>query len=324
MRINPLDYYREADWNIMMAEAAKHETPFVVVNLNIIKEQYESLRDSFPFADIYYAVKANPAREIVEMLRDLGSSFDVASVYELNHLLALHVDPVEKKPLYHFLPGTKTFSLGTFGCTLGCRFCQNDTLSAQTYDQNSSYRYFSPEEIVTLALQYKCESVAFTYNEPTVFAEYLLDVADLAHEKGLKTLMVTNGFLAEESAEEIFSRIDAANIDMKGYSQEFYSSMCAGRLQDVLRNIKLFYHMEGKHLELTNLIIPGKNDSEEMIHAYLDFVEQNLSRSVPLHFSAYFPAFLYRASPPTDPETIRRIVNLARSRGFENVHAGNI
>lgn len=238
--------------------------------------------------------------------------------------VALHVDPVEKKPLYHFLPGTKTFSLGTFGCTLGCRFCQNDTLSAQTYDKNTSYAYFPPEKIITLALQYRCESVAFTYNEPAVFAEYLLDVADLAHEKGLKTVMVTNGFLAEESAKEIFARIDAANIDMKGFSEEFYSSMCAGRLEDVLRNIKLFHSLEGKHLELTNLIIPGKNDSDAMIHAYLDFVEQNLSVNVPLHFSAYFPAFLYRASPPTDPETIRRIVQAARARGFKNVHAGNI
>ena len=238
--------------------------------------------------------------------------------------VALHVDPVEKKPFYHFLKGSKTFSLGTFGCTLGCRFCQNDSLSAQTYEKNRSYNYFPPEKIVALAIQYNCRSVAFTYNEPTVFAEYLLDIADLAHKSGLKTLMVTNGFIAEESAEEIFRHIDAANIDMKGFSESFYSSMCGGKLAPVLQNIQRFYNMEGRHLELTNLVIPGKNDSDEMIHAYLDFVEQYLSKSVPLHFSAYFPAFLYRASPPTDPAAIRRIISLAQERGFKNVHAGNI
>lgn len=238
--------------------------------------------------------------------------------------VALHVDPIEKKPLFHFLPRTKTFSLGTFGCTLSCRFCQNDTLSAQTYAAESQVRYIPPEEIVSLALQYNCHSVAFTYNEPTVFAEYLLDTAVLAHKAGLKTVMVTNGFIAEESAPEIFRHIDAANIDMKGFSEDFYRSMCNGRLEDVLRNIRLFHSMENKHLELTNLVIPGKNDSEEMISNYLDFVERDLSKSVPLHFSAYFPAFLYRASPPTDPALIRRIMKTASDRGFEHVHAGNI
>jgi len=233
------------------------------------------------------------------------------------------VDPIEKKPLYHFLPGTKTFSIGTFGCNLGCVFCQNYSLSTTRYLDSQNYRFFEPSEIVELAGQYRCESISFTYNEPTVFAEYAMDVAALAHKKGLKTIFVSNGFTGLAAAKEIYPLIDAANIDVKGFSEEFYKTMCGASLQPVLALVELIKKM-GVHVELTNLVIPGKNDSDEMLDAYLDWVENKLGFNVPLHFSAYHPDFKYKASPPTPPELLRRIQAHALARGFVHVHLGNI
>lgn len=237
--------------------------------------------------------------------------------------VAIQVDPIEKKPLYHFLPDTKIFSIGTFGCNLGCVFCQNHTLSRGKYSSDQSFRSFEPAEIVALAEQYRCSSIAFTYNEPTVFAEYAMDVAALAHEKGLKTVFVSNGYTSLEPAKEIYSLIDAANIDVKGFSEEFYRTMCCASLRPVLDLIELIRKM-GVHIELTNLIIPGKNDSEEMLDAYLDWVENRLGFDVPLHFSAYHPAYQYRESPPTPPDELRKIGAHAQARGFTRVHLGNI
>lgn len=237
--------------------------------------------------------------------------------------VAIQVDPIEKKPLYHFLPGTKIFSIGTFGCNLGCIFCQNYTLSRGGYSSGQTFRRFEPSEIVTLAEQHGCSSIAFTYNEPTVFAEYAMEVAALAHEKGLKTVFVSNGYTSLEAAKEIYSLIDAANIDVKGFSEEFYRTLCNAALRPVLNLIELIHEM-GVHIELTNLIIPGKNDSEEMLDAYLDWVETRLGLDIPLHFSAYHPAYKYRESPPTPPEQLRQIGAHAEARGFTRVHLGNI
>ncbi|MBO7146580.1 MAG: AmmeMemoRadiSam system radical SAM enzyme [Lentisphaeria bacterium] len=237
--------------------------------------------------------------------------------------VAIQIDPIEKKPLHHFLPGSKTFSIGTFGCNLSCSFCQNDSLSSCGYPQNPVFRKISPQELIQAAIQNGCLSVAFTYNEPTVFAEYAQDTAEEAHRHGLKTIFVTNGFITEEAAAEIYPLIDAANIDMKGFSEEFYRSMCAGRLHPVLQSIKKLYQLE-KHIELTNLVIPGKNDSTAMIDLFLDWVEQELDREIPLHFSAYHPAARFRAAPPTPPGQLRRIGQHATERGFKYVHLGNI
>ena len=237
--------------------------------------------------------------------------------------VAMHNDPIEKKPLYHFLPGTQVFSVGTLGCNLGCLFCQNDTLSNTEPREEMDFRYFSPEELVELALKYKSRSIAYTYNEPTVFAEYAVETARLAHEAGLKNIFVTNGFITIEAAKEIYPLIDAANFDMKGFSEEFYSSMCQGKLASVLESIK-YFHSLGKHLELTNLVIPGKNDSPELIEAYLDWVAKNLGAAVPLHFSAYHPAFRFRSAPPTPPALLRQIAMRVLERGFHHVHLGNI
>ena len=186
------------------------------------------------------------------------------------------------------------------------------------------FPYYPPEKLVELALQEHCQSIAFTYNEPTVFAEYAVDTAVLAHRAGLKTVFVSNGFITPEAAREIYPHIDAANIDMKGFSEEFYRSMCKGSLAPVLDSIRLFAVELGKHVELTNLVIPGRNDAPEMIDDWLDWVERELGKEVPLHFSAYFPAFQFRSAPPTPPALLRQIGRHAQERGFEHVHLGNI
>ena len=236
---------------------------------------------------------------------------------------ALQVDPIEKKPLNEFLSGTATFSLGTFGCNLDCAFCQNHHLSRGEYVERKSAGYVAPETIVKMAEQRHCQSVAFTYNEPTVFAEYAVVIATAAKKKGLATVLVSNGYITLEAARELYPLIDAANIDMKGFAEEFYRQMCGGRLQPVLDAIKYYFSL-GRHLELTNLVIPGRNDAEEMLDAYLDWVEKELDRKVPLHFSAYHPDHRFREAPRTPRDTLSALRERAGKRGFKHVYLGNI
>ena len=235
---------------------------------------------------------------------------------------SMAIDPIEKKPLAHFMPGTKTFSFGTFGCNLGCIFCQNSSLSRECYNHDTQYREVSPAQIVRLAMQYKCPSISFTYNEPSIFAEYAIDIATLARKEGLKNVLVSNGYISDEAADELYPLIDAANIDMKGFSQDFYSQMCQASLDPVLNSL-LKLRALGVHTEITTLVIPGKNDDDESTLAWLDWVECHLDRTVPLHFNAYYPAYKCRI-PATQPEILFHIRSLAQKRGFTNVHLGNI
>lgn len=236
---------------------------------------------------------------------------------------ALQIDPIEKKPLAFFLPGSRTFSLGTFGCNLGCVFCQNDELSRGSYPPGFRAREVTPEEIVEAALRHGCRSVAFTYNEPAVFFEYALETARLAKEANLATVLVSNGWINPEPMRELYPLIDAANIDMKGFSEAFYREFCDGSLAPVLRSMEYFCRELGHHLEITNLVIPGRNDSPELIDAFLDWAESTLGCEVPIHFSAFHPA--YRLfDPPTPPELLRKIRDHARARGFTRIRLGNI
>ncbi len=239
------------------------------------------------------------------------------------HPVALQIDPIEKKPLCQFLPGSRTYSIGTFGCNLGCLFCQNSELSRGEYDPGDLGEEVKPEWLVADAVRNGCESIAFTYNEPTVFAEYALEIARCAHRAGLKTVLVSNGFITPEAAETLYPEIDAANFDMKGFSETFYKELCGGSLEPVLEAFRIF-RRHGGHAEYTTLILPGKNDSLEMTDAWLDWVETHLDREVPLHFTAYHPAYRYHASPPTPPALLRTIREHAIRRGFPNIYLGNI
>ena len=237
---------------------------------------------------------------------------------------AVAIDPIEKKPLMDFMPGTQTFSLGTFGCNLDCCFCQNSSLSRGIYNSRGDWRVLAPHEVVSLALANGCPSISFTYNEPTVWVEYAMEIAELARNAGLKTVLVSNGFIESAPAREFYPLIDAANIDVKGFSDEFYHTMCGGSLEPVKVACEIFKNEAGGHLELTNLIIPGKNDSPEMVGAYLDWVEAKLGKDTPLHFNAYFPAYHYRQSPRTPASLLQAIGKHAQKRGFTRVQLGNI
>ena len=238
------------------------------------------------------------------------------------HPVSVAIDPIEKKPLAMFMPGTRTFSFGTFGCNLGCVFCQNDSLSRGFYDDGHDYEFVKPETIVKLALEYRCPSISYTYNEPTVFAEYIIEIAELAHKAGLKNVLVSNGYICDEASDELYPLIDAANIDMKGCRADFYPQMCGAELQPVLDSIQKLHRLE-KHIEITTLVIPGKNDDEESLTEWLKWAERNLGLDIPLHFSAYHPAYKCRI-PRTSPSTLYAIRDLAVSRGFSNVFLGNI
>ncbi len=236
---------------------------------------------------------------------------------------ALQVDPIEKKPLAWYQSGTKTFSIGTYGCNFTCKFCQNDQLSRAGAARERKLKYIAPADLVDLALNAGCSSVAFTYNEPTVFFEYMVDIAKLARKAGLGTVLVSNGYISAEPRANLYPLIDAANIDIKAFSDDFYSSICGGKLQPVLESCRYFKQVVGGHLEITNLIIPNRNDSPEMIQALLDWIGTELGKDTPIHFNAYFPTGGFN-EPPTPTATIYRAEMMAKQSGFTRVKIGNL
>ncbi len=238
--------------------------------------------------------------------------------------VAVQVDPIEKKPLAEYLPGTRTFSVGTYGCNLGCVFCQNHHLSRGTYGEAELARPpVVPDEIVAAARRHGCASVAFTYNEPLVWAEYAVDIARAARAAGLGTVLVSNAYATAEAAADILPWIDAANLDIKGFSEDFYREMADGSLAPVLATAEAC-HRRGIHLELTNLVIPGKNDSAVMVDGLIGWVRDVLSPDVPVHFSAYHPDHRYYGSPPTLAATLHRLRDMALAAGLHRIHLGNV
>ena len=237
------------------------------------------------------------------------------------HPVSVAIDPIEKKPLARFMPRTRTLSFGTFGCNLGCIFCQNDSLSRGRYEAQTA-EFIPPEQIVEAAKRHGCPSISYTYNEPTVFAEYVFDIANMARKAGLKNVLVSNGYIAPEAAALLYPLMDAANIDMKGFSEDFYRQMCSATLQPVLDSLCTLTRL-GVHLEVTTLIIPGKNDSPDELTDWFHWLETNLDLSVPLHFNAYHPAYHCRI-PPTSPDSLYAIRELALKAGCQNVFLGNI
>jgi pyruvate formate lyase activating enzyme len=235
---------------------------------------------------------------------------------------SLSPDPVEKKPLNKFLPGTFTYSIGGFGCNMTCLHCQNYMISHE-FDKYSRGIKITPEAIVENALNYNCKSIAWTYNEPTIHLPFNRKTSMLARQKDLKVIYVTNGYFSDKSVEEILGFVDAFNIDLKSMSADFYKKVCGADLNVVLDNIKRVYD-EGKHLEITNLIINDYNDSVEEIGELCDFVVTELGSDVPLHFSRAFPYYRMNDISPTRPEILFEARKIAQDKGIENVYLGNI
>jgi pyruvate formate lyase activating enzyme len=236
---------------------------------------------------------------------------------------ALQVDPIEKKPLNHFLPGTRVFSLGTAGCNMGCFFCQNWDISKSRHDQVRS-QAVPPEDVPLLALEHGCDSIAFTYNEPTIWGEYVIDICKAAKTHGLKTVMVSNGYITREAFHDIYEHIDAANIDLKAFTENFYGKITLTHLGPVLETLQWLKNETGVWFEITNLMIPGLNDDPEETRKLAQWILEKLGPDVPLHFTAFHPDFKLRDKPRTPPETLHTARRIAREVGLHYVYEGNI
>jgi len=233
------------------------------------------------------------------------------------------VDPIEKKPLNHFFPGTPVLSFGTAGCNLGCRFCQNwDISKARTNDLRSTPS--TPVEIVNLALETGSPSIAFTYNDPVIWAEFAIDVAREAHRRGLKTVFVTAGYVREQARQEIFAHMDAANVDLKAFTEGFYTKVSLAHLAPVLETLEWLAHETRVWTEVTNLLIPGLNDDPMETRALAEWVGDHMGADVPLHFTAFHPDFKMLDRPPTPPSTLTNARAAAREVGLRYVYTGNV
>jgi len=235
---------------------------------------------------------------------------------------AVQVDPIEKKPFYHVLPGAKAFSIATVGCVLGCKFCQNWQIS-QALPEQSEHNDLEPDQVVRGALYYGCDTVTYTYTEPTVFYEYMYDTAVLVKKFGLLNSVHTCGYINEEPLRELARLLDAADVDLKAFTDDFYGRICGGRLKPVLDAI-VTLREEGVWLEITNLVIPTLNDDPKEIYDMCRWVVENAGPDTPIHFSRFFPYYKLKNLPPTPLETLTRAQKTAQDAGLQYVYIGNI
>jgi len=233
------------------------------------------------------------------------------------------IDPIEKKPLNHFLPGTPILSFGTAGCNLACRFCQNWDMS-KSREMDRLMDQADPEALARAAADLGCRSIAFTYNDPTIFLEYAIDVAQACHERDIKAVAVTAGYICDEPRRELYRHMDAANVDLKAFTQEFYRNVCAGDLQPVLDTLVYLRHETDVWFELTTLLIPGENDSDGEIDGMTRWIAENLGPDVPLHFTAFHPDWKMTDHPPTPLSTLTRARRIAIGNGLHHVYTGNV
>ncbi|HVS27564.1 MAG TPA: AmmeMemoRadiSam system radical SAM enzyme [Burkholderiales bacterium] len=233
------------------------------------------------------------------------------------------IDPVEKKPLNHFYPGSSLLSFGTAGCNLHCRFCQNWDIS-KSRDMDRLADAASPEQIADSAVRLGCKGVAFTYNDPVIFAEYAMDIADACREQGIQAVAVTAGYMHDQPRREFYAHMDAANVDLKGFTQEFYAKLCSADLQPVLDTLVYLKHETDVWFEITTLLIPGKNDSDKEITAECKWLAKEVGTDVPLHFTAFHPDFKMLDVPPTPPATLTRARDIALNEGLQYVYTGNV
>lgn len=243
----------------------------------------------------------------------------VCKVY--NHPSALNIDPIEKKPLYHFLPGTKSLSLGTVGCNFRCSFCQNYSIS-QTANIDKSI-YYSPKDIVSLALEHKTQSISYTYNEPTIWYPYAKDIGILAKKAGLKNVFVTNGYETREVLEDMKSWVDAMNIDLKSFSKEYYKKSLKGDLDAILDTLKIVAKSD-IHLEVTTLLVPNVNDSKEEVTKMSEFIANELGCEIPWHLSAFHPDYKMLDTNSTTLSSLKMAEKIAKSFGIKYVYLGNV
>ncbi len=246
------------------------------------------------------------------------------SLYSLSYArpVSINKDPIEKKPLFHFLPGTESLSVGTPGCNMRCLHCQNWEIS-QASPKDFPLPEVMPEEVIQKAKEAETPSISYTYTEPTIFYEYALEIATMAKEEGIRNVMVTNGYIEEKPLRELYPFIDAANIDLKGFDNDFYLNECGARLQPILKAMKLMKEA-GTWIEITNLIIPGKNDSMEKIGEMCKWISSELGEETPLHFSRFFPMYKAKDIPPTPIETLEKAKETAVEAGLKFVYIGNI
>ncbi|MBU0532134.1 AmmeMemoRadiSam system radical SAM enzyme [Candidatus Micrarchaeota archaeon] len=250
---------------------------------------------------------------------------------------AVWIDPIEKKPLFHFLPGTSSYSIGTFGCNFSCEFCQNYDISQAPHDAKEKdpkqwRNYFenlirrcpilSPDDVVKNAINGNCKSISFTYNEPTIFTEYALDIMKIANKKKIKGVYVTNGYETKECWERLDGYIHAANIDLKAFTERFYRDICHAKLEPVKESIKIAKEM-GIWVEVTTLIVPGENDSEEELKQIAEFLYK-IDSGMPWHVTAFRPAYKMLNKPPTSPEILIKAREIGKSAGLKHVYCGNL
>ena len=233
------------------------------------------------------------------------------------------IDPIEKKPLNHFYPGSPVLSFGTAGCNLACKFCQNWDIS-KSREMDRLMDQASPQRIAAAAQQAGCRSVAFTYNDPVIFAEYAMDTADACHALGVQAVAVTAGYMHAEPRRAFYARMDAANVDLKAFTEDFYWHQTGAHLAPVLDTLQYIQHETACWLELTTLLIPGANDSDAELHAMTRWVADHLGHEVPLHFTAFHPDYKMTATPPTPLTTLQRACQIARDNGLAHVYTGNV
>jgi len=233
------------------------------------------------------------------------------------------VDPIEKKPLNHFLPGSSILSFGTAGCNLSCKFCQNWDIS-KSREMDRLADQASPQQIALAAKKAGCESVAYTYNDPVIFLEYAVDVAKACHEQQIKNVAVTAGYITDKAREEFFRHMDATNVDLKAFTEDFYYKLCGAHLENILETLVYLKKETSVWTELTTLLIPGENDSEKEIEAMTQWIVTNLGPDVPLHFTAFHPDWKLKDKDPTPPATLIRARNIALKNGLHYVYTGNV
>ena len=252
-----------------------------------------------------------------------GREGDEVVLYSYGRSSGFCIDPIEKKPLNHFLPGSSVLSFGTAGCNLACKFCQNWDMS-KSREMDTLADTAMPVRLAETAVELGCQSIAFTYNDPVIFLEYAVDVAKACRERGVKSVAVSAGYIQDAPRREFFQHMDAANIDLKAFTESFYKKICGGKLENVLETLRYIVHETDVWLELTTLIIPGENDSDTELDAMTAWVVENLGPDVPMHFSAFHPDWKMQDIPATPPETLTNARQIAMKNGVHYAYTGNV